>query len=42
MTDHEPTPKEKRIMAFANWHTNFEIAFLIIAIGGGILYALFN
>lgn len=38
----ELTPKEKRIMAFANWHTNFEITFLIIAIVGGILYALFN
>ncbi len=38
----EPTPKEKRIMAFASWHMNFEIAFLLIAIVGGILYVLFN
>ena len=38
----KPTPKEKRLMAFANFHTNFEITFLIIAIVGGILYALFN
>jgi len=38
----EPTPKEKRIMAFASWHMNFEITFLLIAIVGGILYALFN
>ena len=38
----EPTPKEKRIMAFATWHTHFELTFLLIAIVGGILYALFN
>ena len=38
----DPTPKEKRVMAFATWHTNFELAFLFIVIVGGIVYALFN
>jgi hypothetical protein len=38
----EPTTKEKRILAFAIWHINFEIKLLIIFIVVGILYALFN
>jgi len=36
------TAKENRIIAFAICHTNLVITILIIAIVGGIVYALFN
>jgi len=42
MSEREQTTKEKRLLASGIWLVNLEITIFIIAIIGGVLYALFD